>query len=65
MPIRDVRSKNSSGQQPKPQPLPGSSKNPGVKHAGVYQEYDGKQSNDPSTTTPLPPTPPPSSAGGR
>ena len=37
MPIKDVCSSNSSGQKPKPQPLPGSNKSRGVKHAAVYR----------------------------
>jgi hypothetical protein len=36
MPIRDVCSPNSSGQKPKPQPLPGSDKNRRVKHTNPY-----------------------------
>ena len=40
MPIKDVCSSNSSGQQPKPQPLPGSNKSRSVKHAAVYRRGD-------------------------
>jgi hypothetical protein len=38
MPIKDVCSPNSSGKQAKPQPLPGSNKSRGVKHAAVYDD---------------------------
>ena len=55
-------SPNSSGQKPKPKPMPGSSENRGVKHAAVYGEYDGKQRNDQFQQ--LPPTPQ-TSPGGR
>jgi hypothetical protein len=57
MPIKDVCSNNSSGMRPKPKPMPGSSENRGVKHAAVYEDYDGRQRNDQSTQQ-LPPTPP-------
>ena len=38
MPIKDVCSPNSSGKQPKPQPLPGPNKSRNVKHAAVYSD---------------------------
>jgi hypothetical protein len=37
MPIKDVCSKNSSGERKKPAPLPGSNKSRNVKHAAVYR----------------------------
>lgn len=40
MPIREICSPNSSGQKPKPQPLPGSDKTRRVKHAAVYRRGD-------------------------
>ena len=40
MPVKDVCSPNSSGQKPKPQPLPGSDKTRRVKHAAVYRRGD-------------------------
>jgi hypothetical protein len=43
MPIKDVCSSNSSGQKPKPQPLPGSNKSRNVKHARVYSDARNDQ----------------------
>ena len=59
--MKDVCSPNSSGQKPKPKPLPHADPaSRGVKHAAVYEDYDGKQRNDQSSQQ-LPPTSPSSS----
>ena len=49
MPVKDVCSSNSSGQKPKPQPLPGSNKSRNVKHAAVYRG-DQVQPSGPKST---------------
>jgi hypothetical protein len=64
MAIKEVCSPNSSGVKPKPQPLPHADPaSRGVKHAGVYKDYDGRQRSDQSTQQ-LPPSPQ-TSPGGR
>jgi hypothetical protein len=47
MPIKDVCSPSSSGQKPKPQPLPGSNKSRNVKHARVYSDARNDQVQPP------------------
>lgn len=56
MPIKDVCSPNSSGQKPKPTPLPGANKDRGVKHTAPYGPPTNDKRADQSNQPPIGPS---------